>query len=476
MAALAGHLVGAINNALDTVGRVARGGIAAGEEEMRNKTTEVVENTFRFLGYDKFLEYFQNIYQRATDVAIQSLIWAIAERTLIAMRGYLGPAPAIWDSIMEAEVNKETFKYIQQNWSVLASFFVDLLEPTKRFCMANSTNGTPSASGTEFNIYNELDLTVPMNRHAVVCQLQRLAKSGINLFRNPHVGLDDFEMDTELESDARSDVLPMSVLRRTDQKPETWLFINGIAGETHWETLALEKLRDYFFEHPKTLTHDADKRLMSIKAIFNRSDGMLWDLLECAGERRPDGAEKGSNLNQRTTSSREAQKLLTKELQTALKDGDQDIVMIAHSQGCLLLRLSLEDLYDGNGDGARDAMRKRLLIFTFGNPSYDWNVHKYVKHTEHFANKEDFVAKLGVLRSGETRELAPSTNQEPYHCEDCAARTEGHPLQLIFVNENRKGHLFGAQYSLNEKEYSDHSDSPVERSWLLSRALWTGSV
>src|SRR6202000_2924568 len=151
---------------------------------------------------------------------------------------------------------------------------------------------------------------------------------------------------------------------------------------------------------------------------------------------------------------------------------DQDIFMLAHSQGCLLLRLSLEELYgneESNSNDVREAMSERLSVFTFGNPSYDWEVHRYVKHTEHFANKEDFVAKLGVLRSGETRELAPGTFQDPYHCDDCADAKGGHPQQLIFVNEKRRGHLFGAQYCLNPNEYSNG-----ERSRLLQRASWTG--
>ncbi|KAK5744122.1 hypothetical protein LTR17_002152 [Elasticomyces elasticus] len=446
MAALLGHLFGVANN--------------IGENEVRNWIAGIVENSLNLLGYNRVLGYVQTVFHGADDNPIQSLTFAIAKRTLVAMRAYLGPAPALWDLIMNNEVNKDIFKYIQQNWSALAEFFVDLLEPTKRFCKANSTDGETSVDGMKYNTYNEMDLTVSMNRHAVICQLQRVAKSITQLFGKQNANLNEF-MDTELDSDAGKDITEIPVLKRAGQTDETWLYVNGIVGEAYWQALALKKLRDYFFDDPaKGTSADTAERGAVIKAIFNRSDGLLWDLIECAGERRPDGVERG--INQRTQSSLKAQKALTGVLEKELREGNHDIFMLAHSQGCLLLRLSLEELIASDDEGLKEAMKDRLLAFTFGNPSYDWEVHKNVKRTEHFANREDFVAKLGVLRFAGTLE-------DPYHCDDCANRTAVHGQQLIFVNKERKGHLFGAQYCLDKDEYSNG-----ESSWLLGRARWNG--
>ena len=73
-------------------------------------------------------------------------------------------------------------------------------------------------------------------------------------------------------------------------------------------------------------------------------------MIECARERRPVIAIAVKDVNQRTKSSREAQELLKVELERALRDEQgKDIVVIAHSQRCLLLRLALEDLFASKG-------------------------------------------------------------------------------------------------------------------------------
>ncbi|KAJ3454727.1 hypothetical protein MRS44_013327 [Fusarium solani] len=83
------------------------------------------------------------------------------------------------------------------------------------------------------------------------------------------------------------------------------------------------------------------------------------------------------------------------------------IVMMAHSQACLVLRLALQTLVTKipKGSPQRRIIKERLRIFTFGNPSIDWKVKngtehplsKYVYTTENFANETDFVAMLGVV-------------------------------------------------------------------------------
>jgi hypothetical protein len=254
---------------------------------------------------------------------------------------------------------------------------------------------------------------------------------------------------------------------------EKWLFVNGIAGELSWLRLACEKL--------------AERYSRGVTGIFNRGDGILWDLVECAGERSAQGtgsAASQKRLVQRTMSSLYAQKALKHELEKALNDdGTAHVVMIAHSQGCLLLRLVLEELVNGDdkddedeerSERLRNAMQTRLCVFTFGNPSLDWKLERtahdpseelegqssaqrsdhlslYVLRTEHFANKDDFVAKLGVLS---VRDEEQSQNS-------------GYLDSPVFINskDEWQGHFFGAQYSLNDTDYGGDEG---ETSWLLT--------
>lgn len=150
--------------------------------------------------------------------------------------------------------------------------------------------------------------------------------------------------------------------------------------------------------------------------------------------------------------------------------------MIAHSQGCLLLRLVLEDILNDPDAVVNLAMRKamldRLCVFTFGNPSVDWkweeNIdHKktidqevtdltqlslYVFRTEHFANGADIVTKLGVLS-------------------DKTPENRGYAPERPFINKKEDwiGHLFGTQCSLDSNDYTvPEGTLNGQTSWLLA--------
>jgi hypothetical protein len=246
----------------------------------------------------------------------------------------------------------------------------------------------------------------------------------------------------------------------------------------------VQKLQDYFFDpdQPEDTTEEVKSRRTTITGVFNRSDGVIWDLIECGGERRPQDTNKKNiedrtskpTLSSRTASSREAQGQLSQILREALSDSKtskRDIIMIAHSQGCLLLRLALEQIHSDADAETRSVMLTHLRIFTFGNPAYDWDVHAYTASTEHFANELDYVAKLGVLRlySSDPNE---AVNNELHYCSRCKAGDDKHllmPKQAIFVNnQHQTGHLFGSQYSLRAKDYD--CVNLVSESRLLPRA------
>jgi hypothetical protein len=264
------------------------------------------------------------------------------------------------------------------------------------------------------------------------------------------------EPDTKLDTD-RIQTTPDDLIRVTSESTtgwpseKHWLFVNGICGEYYWLDLSCKKLKARFGRETV--------------GVFNRGDGILWDLVECAGERS--AREQGSTGSQdrlirRTASSRAAQELLRKNLELMIGQADPDsdpagpdygLVVVAHSQGCLLLRLALEELIYNSDDTTRQKMKDRLCVFTFGNPSVHWqadnglgpSLDSYSRRTEHFANEGDFVAKLGVLR--------------PRHAADVY---DGY--SNVYVNPTWKGHLFGAQYSLDAGDYTKGDES-----WLICR-------
>ncbi|PVH79240.1 hypothetical protein DL98DRAFT_389833, partial [Cadophora sp. DSE1049] len=406
-------------------------------------------------------------------ISPESLLKTVQKLTTTILKAAIakvGRLPIIRDGIFNNDVNAATLGLIWSNGADLARFFVDLVEPAKCYVPADSPDGIVGQNNSRGED-NELDLSKAMNRHAAICQFQRLAKSIIFIVKGmptavkieelDHIGMTDA---TTLWSDVKSGKVivakPPGEQLVTNEK---WLFVNGIAGELHWLRLACEKLA-------KSYSRD-------IMGVFNRGDGILWDLVECAGERSAQGngsAASQKRLIQRTKSSKEAQKALKMELEEALKLADgttcAHVVMIAHSQGCLLLRLVLEELVRAGDQDIREAMLNRLCIFTFGNPSIDWKLEtnsegpnqtfsgqeskdlthlsSHVLRTEHFANKEDFVAKLGVL------------------CEK-KPENSGFADDCVFINKKERwiGHLFGTQYSLNPDDYKDANG---QNSWLLT--------
>jgi len=494
------------------------------------------------VGEDGILEIAWTVFRKATQAAILTTVAIIFKTIICAMIGYIGPVDSIWKAIIDNPANQELFETLKKDWWKVARFLVDILEPMKRFVSAESTDGSPPATASAWNTYNELDLSQPMNRHAVISQIQRFFKSIIEVFRQADLDIARFDMNTRLETDSTKSIVQTTALQRNKtemaekgvsvaESPESWIFVNGIAGEFYWNHLAVQKLQDFFFDVDDTPedtsndeaetddTPDEDEqgdtansnekegekekeinasRRTTITGVFNRSDGIFWDLIECAGERRPQPvpnnpqSSSSSNnpnsnpnkatLSSRTASSREAQSRLSQVLRSALLDSashpnGKDIIMIAHSQGCLLLRLSLQAIHASASPDLRTTMATRLRVFTFGNPAYDWDVHAYTATTEHFANELDYVAKLGVLRrySSDPSENgnANGNGNELDYCSKCAAGDGEHlmmPRQRVFVNNRRQtGHLFGSQYSLKKGDYDCVNGRGP--SWLLGRAF-----
>ncbi|CAG8704727.1 8374_t:CDS:2, partial [Racocetra fulgida] len=110
----------------------------------------------------------------------------------------------------------------------------------------------------------------------------------------------------------------------------------------------------------------------------------------------------------------------------ALKDENiKKVRLIAHSEE--------KDEYD-------EALLRKLEVYTFANISREFiNPKGLIKCIEHYANEDDFIAKMGVLR------------------EICNPRFHG----KVFINKNARGHLFNRYYSLNPDDYIFYK-RPVE--------------
>jgi hypothetical protein len=355
-----------------------------------------------------------DIFKSADDQAVRDFISGVTARSLCAFRGSLGSIPQIYEDIFKDSPNSDALRYMLKERSHLVDFLIDLIEPAKEFAVSRSADGTPCGSNArELNEYNELNLHKPMNRYEVICQVQRLVKSIVNILdgRRKDGDAAKLEMNTSLDADTASDIVKSDVEGADFQKgKEEWLFINGIAGEAFWVKAACNRIAEVFQRE--------------VTGVFNRSEGLLWDMLECAGDQNMAG--EGSSLVDSTESSRKARSTLKDKLQAA---SAEQVVVIAHSQGCLLLRSVLQELQKDEA-----GLLQKLRVFTFGNPSHDWAFQ--LGHAEHFY-KKDLVAKIGVGRKGAS---------------DAYKGT-------IFTNSSWKGHLFNAQYIFNPKHYGVDRDA-----------------
>lgn len=118
--------------------------------------------------------------------------------------------------------------------------------------------------------------------------------------------------------------------------------------------------------------------------------GLILDLLECLIQR---------DLDYKTRDIRQGRAQLRSALQAS---ETRKVVLIAHSQGDIEVAWILDWLY---GKLANETVRK-LEIYTFGNAARhfrnpylrDDRDEPVIQHIEHYANKNDFVANIGVLQ------------------------------------------------------------------------------
>jgi hypothetical protein len=132
-----------------------------------------------------------------------------------------------------------------------------------------------------------------------------------------------------------------------------------------------------------------------VVGIHNPTKGLLFDLIECLIQR---------DLDYKTQDIRQGRTQLRAALSSTTT---KKVVLILHSQGGIEGSSILDWLL---ADLSHEVVSK-LEIFTFGNAARHFNNplltlskddkdgrgERVIKHIEHYANNEDFVANIGVL-------------------------------------------------------------------------------
>ena len=148
-----------------------------------------------------------------------------------------------------------------------------------------------------------------------------------------------------------------------NNRDEIWLFVNGICTDRNLAIFNARCLSELF---ERTIT-----------VLHNPTHGIVSDLVECAFERTFD---KFCNVS----------RCVYREVIEALFAGKR-VKLIGHSQGGIIVGRVLQQLKH-----MELGIFKNLEVYTFASGSDEAVEVAHVKQ-EHFANKEDFVSRIGVL-------------------------------------------------------------------------------
>ena len=221
---------------------------------------------------------------------------------------------------------------------------------------------------------------------------------------------------------------PTSIPRdeRDDPFPdEAWFFINGIGTD-----VALLR------SHGRLLEALFGRRF---ELIYNPTDGVMVDLVESVLGRTFDlASEPAAYAYRRLLDALEA-------------EHHRKVVLLAHSQGGIIASNIVRRLID---EGYDTALLEKLEIYTFASAADSMEVHaeasdaagRLVPYVEHFANLDDPIARLGILRAFDA---------------ETAQRYCGEVYVL-----NRRGHLFNTHYlpELRKRAYeSPHRGAEESR-------------
>lgn len=157
-----------------------------------------------------------------------------------------------------------------------------------------------------------------------------------------------------------------------------------------------------------------------INIIHNVTDSLIMDLLECIIGRETEDLTEASTITLYT--------ICTK----LLDDNINKIILICHSQGTIIVAKVIRSLKK-LGLNKRKYLEK-LEIYAFASCASKMNyIMDELPYMEHFANENDFVAKLGCNRPEEISKYISIDG-------------------TIFIIKNKSGHMFNSHYINNFKE------------------------
>jgi hypothetical protein len=167
---------------------------------------------------------------------------------------------------------------------------------------------------------------------------------------------------------------------------EKWYFINGICTTESILKMNCDYLSKIF--------------QANVVGIYNPTSGIVNDLAECISERTFD---IGDSIC----------KFVSDEIEKALKTSSK-VRVIAHSQGGIIIDNTIRYLK------FKSVFLKNLEVFTFASSS-DGTTESNELFQEHFANEEDYVARIGL----EASEYQPEN---------------------LYIRKGGKGHLLNKNY------------------------------
>ena len=156
-----------------------------------------------------------------------------------------------------------------------------------------------------------------------------------------------------------------------------------------------------------------------VDILHNVSDSFISDIIECW---------IGKSTQQLTEPSTIALFEICKLL---LDSKINKIIVIAHSQGTIIIATVLNNLHKLGFD--KKEYLQKLEIYAFANCSSKMKyLMEELPYMEHFANKEDFVAKLGCNCDNDIQDLIDIDGN-------------------VFINQKGSGHMLNSHYLFNFK-------------------------
>ena len=195
--------------------------------------------------------------------------------------------------------------------------------------------------------------------------------------------------------------------KELDKNNNCFIFINGVLGTeklVNYSKLKLELLLD-----------------KPINVLFNASDTLIIDLIE---------ALIGKNTEQLTEASTIALYTICSKL---LDENINKLIIIAYSQGTIIIAKVLNSLHKLGLN--KEKYLSKLEIYCFSNCASNMKyLNNNLPYMEHFANENDFVAKLGCNCPKKIQNLISIDGK-------------------IFINKNGTGHMLNSHY-LNNFSYN----------------------